>query len=414
MCTADKLLQVRPPKRSMNSLRLACFAVVVIAGWRNVSGQGFANLHFESTTITTVHFPGGDRYTATVPGWAWNTFNSVNGDPNSVALDDIALDAPAVTLQDSMSPFFPAIEGSYSILLQGGTTAGGLAYGTNGASIFQTGQIPLSSQSLIYLGWAAVQVAFNGQILSPIAIGNGAGYTVWGVDVSTYAGQSGELRFTSPWHSTGILDGIRFSSTPIPEPSAVGIWSVCILFFVWTAKRLNKKSGANGGGRHLFADSDVLCSPPSLTSAFGKKMRRSLSIGITGGIAIIAASLFYVSRPLIDVTGDTPLWSGGYDAARQATIYPGPGTPLAHVNAGGRLRVLWTRHGKDYRAYLVIGPHWQKGWVLYGQYGLMPSAKMNTSVPNQSVQPAGGSRYAQSAFLSHWRLPPVADARRSA
>jgi hypothetical protein len=33
-------------------------------------------------------------------------------------------------------------------------------------------------------------------------------------------------------------------------------------------------------------------------------------------------------------------------------------------------------------------------------------------VPNQSVQPTGGSRFAQSAFGRQWRLPPVADAFR--
>jgi hypothetical protein len=114
-------------------------------------------------------------------------------------------------------------------------------YGTNGASIFQTALIPLTSQSLIYLGATAIQVAFNGQTLSPIAIGNGAGYTVWGVDVSTYAGQSGELRFTAPWHSTGILDEIQFSTMVIREPSVLGFWGMCILFFVWAAKWPNQR-----------------------------------------------------------------------------------------------------------------------------------------------------------------------------
>ena len=33
-------------------------------------------------------------------------------------------------------------------------------------------------------------------------------------------------------------------------------------------------------------------------------------------------------------------------------------------------------------------------------------------LPNQSVQPTGGSRFAQPPFERHWRLPPVADACR--
>jgi len=31
---------------------------------------------------------------------------------------------------------------------------------------------------------------------------------------------------------------------------------------------------------------------------------------------------------------------------------------------------------------------------------------------NESVEPTGGSRYAETAFLSDWRLPPVAHAFR--
>ena len=30
------------------------------------------------------------------------------------------------------------------------------------------------------------------------------------------------------------------------------------------------------------------------------------------------------------------------------------------------------------------------------------------SSANQSVEPTGGSRLVQTAFVSHWRLPPVA------
>jgi hypothetical protein len=35
-----------------------------------------------------------------------------------------------------------------------------------------------------------------------------------------------------------------------------------------------------------------------------------------------------------------------------------------------------------------------------------------TTAPNQSVEPTGGSRCAQIAFVSQWRLPPVAHAWR--
>ena len=71
------------------------------------------------------------------------------------------------------------------------------------------------------------------------------------------------------------------------------------------------------------------------------EMRRSITIAIASGIVIGVASLLYVSLPMIVVTDDTPLWQSEYDASRQFTDYPGPGTPLSQIEAGERVRVLW-------------------------------------------------------------------------
>jgi hypothetical protein len=165
------------------------------------------------------------------------------------------LDDPYVTLQDSNSHYFPSLQG-YSVLLQGGTLGGGLTTGnTNGASIFQTGQIPTTSQSLTYLGSGAILVTFNGQLLPSIAISNATTYTVWGVDISAYAGQSGELRFTSPWVPSplffpglGLLDDIRFSPAAIPEPSALVLCSLGVLILFGAMKRPNQRIGCTGAG----------------------------------------------------------------------------------------------------------------------------------------------------------------------
>ena len=205
----------------------------------NGYAQGFANLGFETTTITPVVFPGGTRYTATVPGWTWTpSGNGVNGDPNSVGFNEYALDSPAVSLEGTDSSIAPAIQGNYSILLQGGSQFYPQQGG--GASVFQTGLIPVAARSLIYFGGtglfysggAGLQVTFNGQSLSPVALASAPSYTRWGIDVSPYAGQSGELRFAVPWQSVSLLDGIQFSSGTVPEPSAI---SLSILGFVLVA-----------------------------------------------------------------------------------------------------------------------------------------------------------------------------------
>jgi hypothetical protein len=207
-------------------------AVSLLLTW-DLYAQGFVNLGFETTTITPVVFPGGTRYTATVPGWTWTPGgNFVNGDPNSVGYNELALDSPAVNLQGTNSPFAPAIRGRYSILLQGGSQS---VPSTSYSAIWQTGQIPASAESLIYWG-GALQVTFDGQPLTPVAISSAANYTIWGMDISAYAGQTGVLQFTKPWLPTNfsdgaLLDNIQFSSSPVPEPSALSLF-ICGIFLI--------------------------------------------------------------------------------------------------------------------------------------------------------------------------------------
>jgi hypothetical protein len=200
-------------------------------------GQGtFQNLNFENTTLTvTLINPWGPYYAtnATVPGWAWSPQQTFGfGDPNTtVAFNNMALDAAAVTLHGPGS-FEPVLSGNYSILLQGGSQYLPPGY-THGASIYQTGRIPLTAQSLTYLAWAALQVSFNGQSLSPIALESAPSYTKWGIDISPYVGQSGELRFAVPWPGSSMLDGIQFSSRPVPEPRVFGLSALGALLLGW-------------------------------------------------------------------------------------------------------------------------------------------------------------------------------------
>jgi len=216
----------------MKPTRIACLLVLLLVAG-NVYAQGFVNLGFETTTITPVVFPGGTRYTATVPGWTWSPpGNFINGDPNSVGYNEQALDSPAVNLHGRDSPSAPAISGNYSILLQGGSQS--VPSGSFSA-IWQTGQLPADARSLLYRG-GVLQVSFNGQSLTPVAIGNPA-LSIWGFDISAYAGQTGELQFRKPrlptnFNEGALLDSIQFSSIPVPEPGALALCGVSVFLLL--------------------------------------------------------------------------------------------------------------------------------------------------------------------------------------
>jgi hypothetical protein len=187
------------------------------------------------------------------------------GPDNTVLFNGYALDGPSVSLHGTNDLLAPVLSGNYSILLQGGSPFVSQQYGA--ASIFQSGQIPATAKSLIYLEELDVtllrhlplpfiQVNFNGQSLSPVAMGIASPWSIdispyawqsgnpivaWGIDISPYAGQSGELRFTVPWLGASILDGIQFSSIPIPEPSALPLGILGLIWLAAFARRANKR-----------------------------------------------------------------------------------------------------------------------------------------------------------------------------
>ncbi len=207
------------------NVRIAACSSLLLLSALGAAGQGtFQNLDFEDTTITAVlvnPFSGYYAYVATVPGWTWSPLGNAVGTLDTVSFNNVALDSPAVTLHGTDSPYAPALAGNYSILLQGGSQLFPTQY-VGGAWISQTGQIPGNAQSLIYFG-GGLQVSFNGQSLSPIALDRTPTYTKWGVDISPYAGQTGELRFAVPRLGGSMLDEIQFSSSAVPEPSVLSL-----------------------------------------------------------------------------------------------------------------------------------------------------------------------------------------------
>lgn len=197
----------------------------------NGAAQSFVNLNFEQSDINSGTSESGFN-TANVPGWTeYNGYGDANYSGGmTVVYNTQTLDDSGIALEGT-NYWTPAIQGKYSILMFGGTIYA--QNSTNGASIGQTGQIPLTAQSIIYWG-NEFQVTFNGQPLSSTALSSTPNYTIWGADVSAYADQTGELLFTATWpNGGGLLDNIQFSPSPVPEPSALSLSALGGLLLVW-------------------------------------------------------------------------------------------------------------------------------------------------------------------------------------
>ncbi len=202
--------------------------------------QGFVNFDFELSTIISSS-PSGYGFNwgyANVTGWTASDYgSSLNYSGGmSVLYNNQGLDSPTVSLVDS-SYWSPALHKNYSILLFGGSNMSGY---TTGASISQTGQIPIGVESITF--WESswnhqqdLQASFNGQLLYFIAISNTPNYTIYGADISAFAGQTGVLQFTAEQTYAGVIDRILFSSNPVPEPGT------CVLMAVGLALLLSRR-----------------------------------------------------------------------------------------------------------------------------------------------------------------------------
>ena len=204
----------------MNIKCLTAFAAILLVV-ANGRGQGFVNLDFEAANVSAFP-PGTVPRGLGLPGWA----AYISGTPQTTILyDNATLGEAAIALQGP-NGFFQPIQGQYFVLLE----ATFFASDTNSAAIGQTGQVPLTAQSLVFWGNTSVsgvannmEVTFNGSLVPYAAIGSGNNYTIYGANVSGFAGQTGELRFTAFNNTRAEIDNMQFSSLPVPEPSGLAL-----------------------------------------------------------------------------------------------------------------------------------------------------------------------------------------------
>jgi hypothetical protein len=236
---------VKEDDMKTNTFKTNTLFAVVITALSELYGQGtFQNLGFENPLLPLI--PDGSFQvpaTNALPGWRAYLGNF---EVDRVVYNTVSLGAAAVSLQSSSSTV-PPIVGNYSVLLQSSV---GVEPTT--AAVGQVGQIPATAMSLRFYGATAMQVTFAGQILSLIELGTGPNYQVVGADISTFAGQAGELKFLMPRlgpignMSASYLDNIAFSNQPVPEPSAVPVFGLGLLL-LFGAGRIPKFQGHHRG-----------------------------------------------------------------------------------------------------------------------------------------------------------------------
>jgi hypothetical protein len=226
----------------------AALAIIIVAYSSPVLGQGtFQNLDFESANLTPIASgqPGVEvPITLALPGWSAELGNSP---VTQVWQNDFSLGAPSI---DILGPNWNSppqiIDGNYSVALQAGFAGGGTI--PTSASLWQDGTIPGNAESLQFKamnfeGVTPLSVSFAGDNLSLFVLSSGttpdgASYGVYGANIASLAGQTGQLEFTASFFNWIELDDITFSTTAVPEPNSIVLTGIGGLIFAWYRRRL--------------------------------------------------------------------------------------------------------------------------------------------------------------------------------
>ncbi|MEI7728570.1 MAG: hypothetical protein WCO56_03325 [Verrucomicrobiota bacterium] len=211
----------------------------------------FQNLNFEEATVPDL--PSGSWNSSepvadALPGWRAfiGTFEVTTVPHNAHPFG-----AVSVIIYGPYSWSSDILSGNYSAGL-----AGAYYYQPEfrNASIAQVGAVPMWANSIQFKvsPWAhAFTVSLGGNVLPTQQLSSTAQYLIWAADVSAYAGNETELRFTSMYDGLGppnliSLDDIQFSTDMVPEPSALALGCTGGLVCWRAVRRKNKASIPHG------------------------------------------------------------------------------------------------------------------------------------------------------------------------
>lgn len=225
------------------------FTAVLITSAESCFTQGFVNLNFESASLV----PAGGYYVQfnqAFPGWT----GTCGGVQQTLALyNEVYLDTAGIAIIDhnwtnsaayinnfGYPPLDTLIQGNYTAILMSGL--GPPTGQPADTSLSQTGLVPAGTQSLLFRAYPGFDssgvftVTLGGQDLSLTVISNALNYTLYGADISAWAGQTAQLSFNvlgeNPHQNDEYLylDSIQFSTQSIPEPSVFALAALGALF----------------------------------------------------------------------------------------------------------------------------------------------------------------------------------------
>ena len=198
-------------------------------------GQGtFQNLDFESAVLVPI--PGDPlgrvEFAQAFPGWTGYIGTNIQtvADHNNKSLSE-----PGIAI---MGPDYPSpnlFQGHYYARLYLASPGPLIS-----AALAQTGTAPATAKSIRFYAssFDVPFLSFAGQAIPVSALGSTSTYTVFGGDISAFAGQTGELRF----QGSLTFDNIIFADQPVPEPGTLALAGLGALLFGWRRWREASRS----------------------------------------------------------------------------------------------------------------------------------------------------------------------------
>jgi len=204
---------------TLQAVKWALLAAACL-GSVGIQAQGtFTNLDFEMASLVPVEieglYLGYYDFDSALPFW---TGYCGTNQQTTVRYNSLSLSAAQVSIIDSnfnQGYFAGTLQhGNYSVLFQAGLLNGPPGP-TGSTSLAQVGQVPSFGQSLLFNGYDtwSLQVSFNGSNLPVYILSSRTNYGVYACDVRGFAGQTGELRFTTMGNT--IIDNLLFSPYPL-------------------------------------------------------------------------------------------------------------------------------------------------------------------------------------------------------